>query len=208
MFINFESSFSRSVLIFWTSVHRVASKVNLKVTWHPTANLFYITSECCQSSFILNWPSFYSDEPLQITYSYWDGAGHRRVLQASLCFLVFCITLICFSILSEQFCSLDSSLCVLSICSWVHFFRFEKGTPLGSFFELFSSSLHQSFERFEPLQWRICYMWKKILLYLMWDYLEIRFYYLLQFLSHLDTWLKLYHCFPWLWKFSSTVSMS
>ena len=22
-----------------------------------------------------------SDEPLQITYSYWDGAGHRRVLQ-------------------------------------------------------------------------------------------------------------------------------
>ena len=22
-----------------------------------------------------------ADEPLQITYSYWDGAGHRRVLQ-------------------------------------------------------------------------------------------------------------------------------
>ncbi|KAH9555187.1 hypothetical protein CY35_08G101700 [Sphagnum magellanicum] len=25
---------------------------------------------------VLNW-----DEPLEITYSYWDGAGHRRVLQ-------------------------------------------------------------------------------------------------------------------------------
>lgn len=27
--------------------------------------------------------SFFSDEPLQITYSYWDGAGHRRTIQAS-----------------------------------------------------------------------------------------------------------------------------
>ncbi|KAF9607215.1 hypothetical protein IFM89_033422 [Coptis chinensis] len=27
------------------------------------------------------------NEPLQITYSYWDGAGHRRVLQASHCTL-------------------------------------------------------------------------------------------------------------------------
>jgi threonine/homoserine/homoserine lactone efflux protein len=25
-----------------------------------------------------------SDEPLEITYSYWDGAGHRRVIQVRL----------------------------------------------------------------------------------------------------------------------------
>lgn len=30
----------------------------------------------------------FTDEPLEITYSYWDGAGHRRVILASL--LVLC----------------------------------------------------------------------------------------------------------------------
>lgn len=24
-----------------------------------------------------------TDEPLEITYSYWDGTGHRRVMQVS-----------------------------------------------------------------------------------------------------------------------------
>ena len=26
-------------------------------------------------------PYTFIDEPLEITYSYWDGAGHRRVIQ-------------------------------------------------------------------------------------------------------------------------------
>ncbi len=30
----------------------------------------------------------YADEPLEITYSYWDGAGHRRVLQVFLAFKI------------------------------------------------------------------------------------------------------------------------
>lgn len=28
-----------------------------------------------------------SDEPLEITYSYWDGAGHRRVIQVNSCYV-------------------------------------------------------------------------------------------------------------------------
>jgi hypothetical protein len=31
---------------------------------------------------------WYADEPLEITYSYWDGAGHRRVLQVFLDFKI------------------------------------------------------------------------------------------------------------------------
>ncbi|RYR51952.1 hypothetical protein Ahy_A06g026892 [Arachis hypogaea] len=33
------------------------------------------------------------NEPLEITYSYWDGTGHRRVIQASIC----CLLHTCFS---------------------------------------------------------------------------------------------------------------
>lgn len=30
-----------------------------------------------------------ADEPLEITYSYWDGAGHRRVIQVRPCSTLF-----------------------------------------------------------------------------------------------------------------------
>ncbi|KAJ6804784.1 protein XAP5 CIRCADIAN TIMEKEEPER isoform X2 [Iris pallida] len=59
------------------------------------------------------------NEPLEITYSYWDGTGHRRVIQARLHARVI---------------------------------------PSENFFDLSSSNLQQSSERYGQHQWRTCFM--------------------------------------------------
>lgn len=57
--------------------------------------------------------------------------------------------------------------CILYICflnnshlSTYH--RFEKVIQLVNFLELYNSNSHLSFEKFELLQWRTYFMWKKI----------------------------------------------
>lgn len=90
---------------------------------------------------MLSWFYNIADEPLEITYSYWDGAGHRRIIQASLTLLI----------IDDLFQGVLLSCVKLTI-------RFAKVTLLENFSELFSSNLHQSFERFEQHQWRTFFM--------------------------------------------------
>ncbi|CAA0807672.1 Protein XAP5 CIRCADIAN TIMEKEEPER [Striga hermonthica] len=54
----------------------------------PTVETSFLPDRCCISSFPFNAHIFVSIfvmriayEPLQITYSYWDGTGHRRAIQ-------------------------------------------------------------------------------------------------------------------------------
>ena len=74
-------------------------------------------------------------EPLQITYSYWDGTGHRRVIQ------VFNdqLGIILFS--CRFLSSFESCICFLFS------FRHEKVIELESFCGLYSSNSLLSFGR-------------------------------------------------------------
>lgn len=82
----------------------------------------------------------FSDEPLQITYSYWDGTGHRKVLQASkayskcFCFL-FMVSLLILKLLIFLF-----SFIILFVT-----FQVRKGDKIGDFLRAVQQQLAPEF---------------------------------------------------------------